>query len=302
MGLDWNSPETLSVVGVILDKFLHVLFGVYIWEWATTLDFEWDFLSGRKKFRWPMIFYFYARYAVLVSFVAIIGVGTQNHPVNCDTVYAFVTIPGTTALGVDSLNLAIRTMAVWGNDRFVVGGLSVLLAGQFAAIVRSVPITVRGSYVEGTGCVIISAQAEIFATLYIVTMVVDFVILSLTAYKTYVEYRYNYHSGLIKLIFRDGLTYFVVVFLSNLFAVILSLLNLNPIMAVVADAPAAIFATIGACRLVRRLHRYTDASQMTTMWVILTMIPLMVDEPLDLNAILVFKLVLTTNNQTTYPP
>ncbi|KAJ8089649.1 hypothetical protein PM082_014910 [Marasmius tenuissimus] len=87
-------------------------------------------------------------------------------------------------------------------------------------------------------------------------MVVDFVILSLTAYKTYVEYRDMYHGGLIKLIFRDGLTYFVVVFLSNLFAMILSLLNLNPIMAIAADALSSMIATIGACRLVRRLHRY----------------------------------------------
>ncbi|KAJ8089655.1 hypothetical protein PM082_014916 [Marasmius tenuissimus] len=126
-------------------------------------------------------------------------------------------------------------MAVWGNDRFVVVGLSILLAGQFATIMRSVPTTaVRGRYLDGIGCVIISAEAEIFATLYTVTMVVDFVILSLTAYKTYVEYRNMYHGGLIKLIFRDGLTYFVVVFLSNLFAVTLSVLNLNPIMAIAA--------------------------------------------------------------------
>ncbi|KAL0059038.1 hypothetical protein AAF712_014251 [Marasmius tenuissimus] len=141
-------------------------------------------------------------------------------------------------------------MAVWGNDRFVVVGLSILLAGQFATIMRSVPTTaVRGRYLDGIGCVIISAEAEIFATLYTVTMVVDFVILSLTAYKTYVEYRNMYHGGLIKLIFRDGLTYFVVVFLSNLFAVTLSVLNLNPIMAIAANTPASVFATIAACRL-----------------------------------------------------
>ncbi|KAJ8089630.1 hypothetical protein PM082_014888 [Marasmius tenuissimus] len=99
-------------------------------------------------------------------------------------------------------------------------------------------------------------------------MIVDFVILSLTAYKTYVEYRNMYHGGLIKLIFRDGLTYFVVVLLSNLFAMIFSLLNFNPIMAVAANAPASVYTTIAACRLVRRLNRYvTDAPQIPTMWV-----------------------------------
>ncbi|KAJ8089230.1 hypothetical protein PM082_014478 [Marasmius tenuissimus] len=67
-------------------------------------------------------------------------------------------------------------------------------------------------------------------------MVVDFFILSLTAYKTYVEYQdsYHMHSGLVKLIFRDGLAYFAVAFLSNLVAVIFALLDLNPIIDIMA--------------------------------------------------------------------
>ncbi|KAJ8089652.1 hypothetical protein PM082_014913 [Marasmius tenuissimus] len=96
-------------------------------------------------------------------------------------------------------------------------------------------------------------------------MVVDFVILSLTAYKTYIEYQHDHHGGIIKLVFRDGLIYFVVVFLSNLFAVILLLLNLNPILAVAANPPSTVFTTIAACRSVRRLSRYmSDTPQIRT--------------------------------------
>ncbi|KAJ8089231.1 hypothetical protein PM082_014479 [Marasmius tenuissimus] len=100
---------------------------------------------------------------------------------------------------------------------------------------RAVPNTIRGRYVEGNGCVIMWTEAGTFVTWYTVTMVVDFVVLSLTAYKTYVEYQDMYHGGLIKLVFEDGLAYFVVVFLSNLSAVVLSLLNLNPVMAIAAE-------------------------------------------------------------------
>lgn len=25
------------------------------WEWATTLGFEWQYLSGKKRFRWPLV-------------------------------------------------------------------------------------------------------------------------------------------------------------------------------------------------------------------------------------------------------
>ncbi|KAK1215265.1 hypothetical protein PQX77_022132 [Marasmius sp. AFHP31] len=158
-------------------------------------------------------------------------------------------------------------MAVWENDQVVVTGLVVLLLGQFALIMRYVPAGVEGTYVEDSGCVIVSVeQSDTVAVLYIVTMVVDFVILSLIAYKTYVEYRDIYHRGLIKLIFEDGLAYFVVVFFSNISAVILSLLHLNPVMDLMAAGPPLIIATIGTCRLVRRLNCYVaDAPKLPTM-------------------------------------
>ena len=25
------------------------------WEFATSLNFDWDFITGKKKFRWPMV-------------------------------------------------------------------------------------------------------------------------------------------------------------------------------------------------------------------------------------------------------
>ncbi|KAJ8089627.1 hypothetical protein PM082_014885 [Marasmius tenuissimus] len=119
-------------------------------------------------------------------------------------------------------------------------------------------------------------KSNALAVLYLVTMVVDFVILLLTTYKTYTEYRDMYHSGLIKLIFRDGLAYFAVIplkpcrgrvcfdldleesggliqtFLHQTFC----LLRLNSTMNLMGVGPASSIATIGACRLVRRLNCY----------------------------------------------
>jgi hypothetical protein len=58
------------------------------WEWFTSLDFDWDFIQGTRKFRWPMvsvsfgveprwtltvasgqIFYFLNRYCLLFSLI-----------------------------------------------------------------------------------------------------------------------------------------------------------------------------------------------------------------------------------------
>ena len=101
-------------------------------------------------------------------------------------------------------------MAVWQNTKIVVIGLSVLLAGQFGISLRAM-VAIKAAYSDRFGCKPVSVKANLFVALFVMTMVVDFIILSLTVVKTYIEYKSMYHSGLIKLIFRDGLIYFAVV-------------------------------------------------------------------------------------------
>ena len=102
-------------------------------------------------------------------------------------------------------------MAVWQNTKIVVIGLSVLLAGQLGISIRAMT-ALKGRYPDDySGCMPKSVEFDVAAAMFLTAMLVDFVILSLTLYKTYVGYKGMCHSSLIKLIFRDGLVYFVVV-------------------------------------------------------------------------------------------
>lgn len=51
---------------------MHAFFGLYLWELVVTLDFDWDYLSGKRRFKWPLIFYFCNRYFMLVALVGVI--------------------------------------------------------------------------------------------------------------------------------------------------------------------------------------------------------------------------------------
>jgi hypothetical protein len=70
--VDWKSLEELMREGVIFSKFMHALLGLYAyvthtartlpyhdaldsWEFFISLPFEWDFITGRKRFRWPLV-------------------------------------------------------------------------------------------------------------------------------------------------------------------------------------------------------------------------------------------------------
>lgn len=96
------------------------------------------------------------------------------------------------------------------NSKPIVIGLSVPLVAQFGIALRCTT-NLHGGHVDGLGCVAASVEADNYVALYSATMMVDFVIFFLTAYKTYENYRSMYYSGLIKLIFQDGLIYFTVV-------------------------------------------------------------------------------------------
>lgn len=80
---DWKSPAELQVEGGIFAKFMHALLGLYAYvvliicsfwflvsitanlryEFLLSLDFDWDFLSGKKRFRWPLV-----KYSFLTAF------------------------------------------------------------------------------------------------------------------------------------------------------------------------------------------------------------------------------------------
>ena len=109
-------------------------------------------------------------------------------------------------------------------------------------------------------------------------MCFDLTVLVLTAVKLAMPTKRSERSKLVKLIFNDGLIYFVVAFVANLLATvrlyllyspvvrlapfvpmqIFILIDLNPVMSIIADVPAAIASTIVACRAVRRLTNYTS--------------------------------------------
>ncbi|KAG6901983.1 hypothetical protein C0995_005942 [Termitomyces sp. Mi166 len=117
-------------------------------------------------------------------------------------------------------------------------------------------ILLKASWIPGQGCVITSTDNKLLAITFIYSMVFDFAVLCLTAFKLLSGPGKS--SRLVSLIFRDGLIYFAIAFLANLIATIFMLLNLNPVMSIIANVPAAIASTIVACRVVRRLSNYQN--------------------------------------------
>ncbi|KAK7677697.1 hypothetical protein QCA50_019388 [Cerrena zonata] len=173
--------------------------------------------------------------------------------INCQSLYIFNQLAGNAAVGLASINLALRTMALWGHSLYIVVPLVLVILGHWTLILQGVLL--KAAWVDGTGCVITHTNNTILAATFIYSMCLDLVVLLLSGSKLI---RHRTNSQLTTLLFKDGLIYFIVAFVSNLIATIFMCLNLSSIMSVIFNVPAAIASTIVACRAVRRLSNWAS--------------------------------------------
>ncbi|KAG6812873.1 hypothetical protein H0H92_015801 [Tricholoma furcatifolium] len=146
-------------------------------------------------------------------------------------------------------------IAVWSQKWYIVVPLVLVILGHWSLLLHG--ILLKAEWVPGQGCVIVSTDHYLLAITFIYSMAFDFTVLCLTAFKLYIGSGNTRTSRLVSLIFKDGLIYFAIAFLANLIATIFMLLNLNAVMSIIANVPAAIASTIVACRVVRRLSNYS---------------------------------------------
>jgi hypothetical protein len=251
--VNWHSPEVITEDEFIFLKFIHVLLGLYAWEWLSSLDFDWEYLTGRKKFRWPMAFYFLNRYCLLLSLIGITISFNVTTKVDCQSLYLFNQVTGNMALGLVSINLSIRTMVVWSLKWYIVIPLVAIILGHWSLLLHG--LLLRAEWDPSTGgCIITETNPSILSATFIYSMCLDFIVLCLTGFK--LHYTSANRSQIGTLIFTDGLVYFIVAFIANVIAVTFLLLNLNPVMSIIATVPAAIASTTVTCRAVRRLANF----------------------------------------------
>ncbi|KAJ3812759.1 hypothetical protein EV368DRAFT_86485 [Lentinula lateritia] len=259
--IEWSSQAEVQLDAEVLLKFTHALMGIYVWEWFLSVDFDWEFITGKRPFRWPIMFYFANRYILFFALIGILISFDTTTKVNCQAIYIFNQLTGNASVGLASINLGLRTLAVYGNSKTLAIILIIAILGHWSLILQAGVLLKAAWSPEANQCIIISTNNTILAATFIYSMVFDLLVFLLNAYKLGLRKGSTSSMGesrLGRLLFGDGLVYFFVAFLSNLLATVFMLLNLNSIMTVIFNIPAAISSTIVACRVVRRLSTFTN--------------------------------------------
>ncbi|OCH84473.1 hypothetical protein OBBRIDRAFT_839673 [Obba rivulosa] len=244
--VDWTSTVVEAKDGEVWDRLMHAMFGLYVWELVISMNFDLDYIRGKRRFRWPLIFYFANRYSLLFSYIGI--------RVDCQALYTYTDLFGNMSVGFVSINLSLRTMAVWRMSLYVVVPLVLLILGHWSLLLHGL---VKAEWIDGMGCAITRTENTILAASFIYAMCLDLIVLALTAWGLTYQTGHRASSPIASLIFKDGLIYFIIAFFADLVAVIFMLMNLSPIMSVIANVPVATLTTVVACRVVRRLANYS---------------------------------------------
>ncbi|THH32791.1 hypothetical protein EUX98_g1388 [Antrodiella citrinella] len=179
-----------------------------------------------------------------------------TNKINCQALYTFEQLGGNASIGLSSINLAIRTMAIWNMDRRIVIPLVLVILGHWSLILQGVLLSAE--WVDGAGCLVTKTNNTILAATFIYSMCFDLIVLVLSAIRLF-RTRSSVKSPVVKLLFKDGLIYFLIAFCSNLTVTVFMTLDFNPVMSIVFNVPAACAGTIVASRVVRRLHKFKSA-------------------------------------------
>ncbi|KAF8520116.1 hypothetical protein JB92DRAFT_2709619 [Gautieria morchelliformis] len=211
---DWTDPATVQRQAVIFSNVIHFVSGLYVWELAVNLAFDWSIVSGKRKFRWPMILYFACRYLMLFALVGVLVALNVTDQVNCQALYTLNQFSGNSAIGLASMLFMLRTVAVWNRSLYVTIPLVIICLGQWAILLHGMTTVVSIWNPERNACVVIDSGTIFLDLIYFYTMSFDLVVLILTSIGLYIS---PGRSSLWKLVFKDGVAFFAAAFVSNAF-------------------------------------------------------------------------------------
>ncbi|KAH9988673.1 hypothetical protein BJV77DRAFT_1160891 [Russula vinacea] len=91
------------------------------WEYITTLDYEWDFIRGRRPYRWTIWIYSLTRTATLITVILVLINLNLTTPIDCQVLTTFELVTSYTGFLAASLLIVFRIAAIWNKKKFIVG-------------------------------------------------------------------------------------------------------------------------------------------------------------------------------------
>ncbi|EKM52491.1 uncharacterized protein PHACADRAFT_198550 [Phanerochaete carnosa HHB-10118-sp] len=235
--VDWESPKVIGMCLEATDKLNMYFGGIFTWYLiATFKHVEWQLLTRRLKWRWSYLYYLGARYMLL-------GFQIPLHEVVQPGKFSFeiLAITGCAISICASGNLLFRVIALWRGNLIVVAFLVFLGIGHWVVLFSATtpPVILgHGNFPNGST----KTNNNAIEPFFLYTCALDLLILVMTAVGL-LRQRAARSSRLWKTLYRQGIAYYVVMFIVQFPTIIFAWRTKSSCMIGVFSAPTL---TIGA--------------------------------------------------------
>ncbi|KZT28137.1 hypothetical protein NEOLEDRAFT_961831 [Neolentinus lepideus HHB14362 ss-1] len=257
--VNWKDPDVIANQTVTFVHFVHILGGLYLAEVLLRFPFEWDVYTRKRALRWTTLVYIFSRWLMLVDlgvFLAILNVKTE---VNCMVAFKVVIALGNIAVGLASLLLMIRAVAInAAKKKYLIPLIAILLA-NWATLLHAVDVADAAWDPQSSSCSIKGTHS--FALNILVSFCADFVFMGVTFSALMQK---EGVSRLWRLLYREGLVCMTVAAAAYLIPSVFVLLNFNDIMNYMFQPFASIVMVTCSTRMYRELSEFLTPSILPT--------------------------------------
>ncbi|KAH9974538.1 hypothetical protein BGW80DRAFT_145820 [Lactifluus volemus] len=255
--VNFQDPRVMLYEAVVLVKLWHTFYGIFFWEFITTLDFEWSVIRGHRPYRWTIWIYSLTRMTAFMAVILNVVAFAFSRPINCRVVVILEFLFSSFAIIFASLLIMIRVIAIWNRDKFIMALAASIWGSNFGFLINAI---VRSAWVPGehTGsCTVVNPDVT---KLNAIVSFVTEIILLLMMLAGLLRLRMQ-GGGMLNLgsfLWKQGIIWISLSILSGVPPVAFQILNLNEPLNFMFEVPAFLAVTIAATRIYRSLTHFSS--------------------------------------------
>jgi len=249
--VNWRDPNVVDAETVALIKFVHVIGGIYIWEFVSQLGFEYSVFTKKRKFTWSFLLYLGCRWFPLFAITSqFLGLDV-SHKIDCQVWIIMTFVFGNLSFACASALVILRVAAIWDLNKLVVSLSFTVWLGNITAFAYSM-IPLRSTWIGS--CIISQTNLSKISVLSAFVTDIILLVLMLTGLMRW-KHAQN-ASGVWRLLRRQCLIWIAIVTLAGVPATVFAFLNLNDPFNLIFQVLAVIITALGAARIHRELVDY----------------------------------------------
>jgi len=260
--VNFHDPDIVMSDFSSLLKFWHAVGGLYLWEFFTTLDYEWNVFRGHRPYQRSIWIYSFTRISTLVAVILNMGSVDILTPFNCQVWITFDITFAYMAFVAASLLIVLRIIAIWNKNKAVTAIALGVWVANIAFLIRGI-VRLRYEWLPAQGsCVALNPQSSKLNTVSTLVTDVSLLIIMLVGLVRLRGHRSS-TFGLGRFLWKQGIVWLLIATVAEVTPVVFISLNLNDAFDLMFQVPSLIIMTIASTRMHRSLVNYVTGSTTT---------------------------------------